>query len=54
MRAGMDLEPVPRKLQDYTWRSCTTPNTHNPCGIQKDILHILDSVGYLDNQQGDV
>lgn len=39
-------------MQDYTGRPYTTPNTHNPHGIRKDILQIVDSVGHLDNQKG--
>lgn len=41
-------------MQDYSWRSYTTPNIHSPYGIGKDILRNLDSVDYLDNQQGDL
>lgn len=52
MRVGMKSELVPQKVRDYTWRPYTTPNTHNPHGKEKDILHNLGSVGYLDNQEG--
>lgn len=39
-------------MQDYSWRSYTTPNIHSLYGIRKDILRILDSVDYLDNKKG--
>lgn len=39
-------------MQDYSWRSYTTPNIHSLYGIRKDILRILDSIDYLDNKKG--